>query len=76
VTRPTSPEGQRTQILKRLQAGKKVSALQSLRDFGCMRLAARVFELRERGHEITTTWRKKGSARYAVYRLVIDSDGE
>ena len=60
---------QRVAILAHLKKGKKISQLQALRMFGCMRLAAVVFRLREQGHSIRTDWRNQGETRYAVYRL-------
>ncbi len=65
---------QRAAILAHLKQGKKISQLQALRLFGCMRLAAVIFRLREKGHEITTTWRRQGETRYAVYRLEAPQD--
>jgi hypothetical protein len=38
--------------------------------FGVYRLAARVFELREAGHEIATVWEDDGERRYARYYLI------
>lgn len=60
-------------IMARLRDGKKISALQALRDFGCMRLASRIYELRKR-YDITTEWRHQKGKKYAVYRLVTDDD--
>lgn len=60
---------QRAAILARLKQGKKISPLQALRDFGCLRLAAVIYRLREQGHVIVTDWRHQGESRYAVYRL-------
>ena len=45
----------------------KISPLQALRDFGCMRLADVIYKLRGYGHEIETTWRKQKGKKYAVY---------
>lgn len=39
-------------ILAHLQSGKKLTAKQAMENFGCMRLAARVHDLREVGHDI------------------------
>lgn len=61
---------QNDKILKHLKKGKKISPLQALRDFGCMRLAARVFDLRERGNYIVKDSRNQAGTVYAVYRLV------
>lgn len=61
-------------VLERLRTKGKISQLQALRDFGCMRLAAVIHRLRRRGHKIETTWRDQGSTRYAVYRLEASED--
>ena len=66
---------QKAAILAHLIEHKKISQLQALRQFGCMRLADVVYKLRNDGHVIRTTWRKQGDARYAVYRLEVTRDG-
>lgn len=64
-------EGQRVRILKWLQQGKSLSALVALAEFNSLRLGARIYELRQQGHNIETEMRTvhKGK-RIAVYRLV------
>ena len=42
-------------ILKRLQEGRTVTAMEALNGCGCFRLAARIKDLREAGHHIVTT---------------------
>lgn len=37
---------QNLQILRALRKGRKLTAMDALREFGCMRLGARVYELR------------------------------
>jgi len=66
---------QKAAILDYLTKKKKISQLQALRSFGCMRLADVVFKLRNEGHVIRTTWRQQGDAKYAVYRLEVLADG-
>lgn len=66
---------QKAAVLAYLIDKKKISQLQALRSFGCMRLADVVYKLRNDGHVIRTTWRKQGDARYAVYRLEMLRDG-
>lgn len=63
---------QKKQIKEDLMAGKRISPIQALRNYGCFRLGARIYELREEGMDIKTTMvhsltnpRKK----YAVYHL-------
>ena len=43
---------QNMRILKHLKAGKTITALQALRQFGCLRLSARIYDLKQLGHEI------------------------
>lgn len=43
---------QRDLILTALQAGYRLTPLTALRRFGCMRLGARVYDLKKRGYEI------------------------
>lgn len=59
----------KNQIRRRLEAGDKISPLTALRDFGCMRLAAVVHELRREGLEIVTDTRTQRGKQFAVYRL-------
>lgn len=42
-------------ILAHLQSGKHLTAIEALERFKTMRLAARVDDLRRRGHDITST---------------------
>lgn len=56
-------------VLRHLKTEGKISQLQALREFGCMRLAAVVHRLRQSGHKIVTTYRNQNGKQYAVYRL-------
>lgn len=60
---------QRQQILTHLQAGNELTPTDALKAFGCFRLAGRILELRQMGHEITTEDREENGKRFAVYRL-------
>jgi len=42
-------------ILARLKEGRSVTAMDALNGCGCFRLAARIKDLREAGHNIVTT---------------------
>jgi hypothetical protein len=42
----------------------------AFREYGIMRLAARIAELRAKGHNIVTEMVTNGGVRYARYRLV------
>jgi hypothetical protein len=64
---------QNEQILQHLKENETITALDAL-DYGIMRLAARIADLRRQGHKITSTMakgkRKNGeTVQYSVYRL-------
>ena len=58
-----------TQILKHLQEGKPITPLEALNLFGVFRLAARISNLREQGHEIITGKMKSGGKEFASYYI-------
>lgn len=41
-------------ILAHMKAGNPITAIDALNSYGCFRLAARIKDLREQGHEIET----------------------
>lgn len=47
-----SSASQNAMILEWMDKGNTITSLQALDLFGCMRLASRIFDLRERGHNI------------------------
>ena len=57
-------------ILAHLKAGRSITPLEALRRFGCLRLGARVYDLRRRGHKIINVWQSAGDKRFARYRMV------
>lgn len=61
---------QNDDILSALIAGRSITPLDALRDYGCFRLAARIDELRRQGYVITTEFQKRNGKKYAAYRLV------
>lgn len=63
-------QSQNDKVLKHLKSGKTLSPLEALGIYGIYRLAARIFELREAGHEITADIKDDGQGRtYAEYSL-------
>ena len=56
-------------ILEHLRAGHELSAIDALHKFGCLRLAARIDNLRMEGVEIETRIERKGSKHWAVYYI-------
>lgn len=58
-------------ILAHLQSGKTLTPLGALREFSCLRLGARIWDLRKEGHPITKRMveHPRTRKRYAEYRL-------
>jgi hypothetical protein len=57
-------------ILAALKKGKRLTPLDALCEFGCNRLAARVLELRQAGHDIRSQMVKRGIKKVSSYWLV------
>jgi hypothetical protein len=68
----TTKTTQTIQILKHLEDGNSITPIEALQLFGCMRLGARIYDLKQDGHVINTLMVKdeKSGARYACYSLV------
>lgn len=45
-------QSQNAKILAHLQNGGRITSLSALKNFGCLRLSARIKDLRDRGHDI------------------------
>jgi hypothetical protein len=60
---------QTTDILRHLTKGRTLTPLEALSKFKCFRLAARVEELRKRGHPIDSEIVRVRGARVARYRM-------
>ena len=60
---------QTQQILELLKKGP-ITGLDALQKANCLRLAARVLELKALGHVITTETVKENGKKFARYRLV------
>ena len=60
---------QASQILNHIKTHGAINPLMALERYGCMRLAARVSDLRQRGHKIETRMRKANDKVYAEYYL-------
>ena len=56
----TKKQTQNSLILKHLQENGKINPLESLNLYGCFRLGARIFNLRQEGHNIETIRKKNG----------------
>ena len=65
---------QNEKILDYIKDTGSITPLDALREFGCMRLSARIFDLKRDGHKITvekknTKNRYGEPVSYAVYKL-------
>lgn len=63
---------QKTEILNWLQAVGKITPKEAIALCGCLRLSARIKDLREEGWYIVTERPEIKGAHYAVYRLLSD----
>lgn len=63
---PTTSATQCAQIKEWLESGKKLTSLEALQQFGCMRLASRIHDLRERGMAIHTERIQVPSGKYVT----------
>ena len=62
---------QSADILRWLRKGRSITPLLALRRFNCFRLGARIYDLREAGHDIRRTWANLGNGkRVARYSMV------
>ncbi len=65
-------KSQKQQILEHLEAGIQISPIWALNFVGCFRLAPRICELKEEGHDIRNV-APKGTG-YAIYALVKEEE--
>ena len=57
------------EVLRRLKRGPLTPA-EAFTELGVYRLAARINNLRDAGHNIVTDWQETNGKRYARYRLI------
>lgn len=62
------PKSQTKQIQSHLNRGWKLTPLQALQKYGCMRLAARIAELRDEGMNIITRKVSRNGKTFAEYQ--------
>jgi hypothetical protein len=61
---------QEQQILNHLRSGKHLTPIEALNRFQCFRLGARIHELKQAGHPITSTMVElPNGKRVASYRM-------
>ncbi len=63
-------QSQSDQILAALKSGRKLTPIDALNDFDCMRLGARIEELRKQGFDIKTEdFQTRSGKHVALYSL-------
>ena len=60
---------QQDKIIDYLATGRSITPLQALSRFGCMRLGARIWQLKREGHRIQTDMVTRKGKTVASYRL-------
>ncbi len=61
---------QTKQIREHLESGRSITPREALMLYGCFRLGARIWDLRDAGLDIETTIVEEGGKHFASYRLV------
>ena len=70
---------QTNEILKYLETGRTITALDALKLFGCQRLAARIYDLKKRGYQFKTKLtciERSVIAEYTLETYVVTRAGE
>ena len=62
-------ESQNVQIRKHLESGNTITPLEALNRYGCLRLGARICDLRQDGLPVKTEIKRNGRKRFAEYSL-------
>lgn len=61
---------QKKAILEWLQAGRTITPMDALKEFGCFRLSAQIFNLKKEGYNISKEMvERPGGKRFAKYKL-------
>lgn len=66
----TKRASQCEQILEALRQGRELTPLDALREFSCMRLGARIWELTQAGYNIETRLVSQNGKHFASYKLI------
>ena len=56
-------------VMDYLLTGAELTPLEALQKFGCLRLAARIYDLRKDGVDIAERIERNGRKHFAVYKL-------
>ena len=67
---------QATDILNHIKTHGAINPLMALERYGCMRLAARISELRQLGHEIESRIKTVNTKAYAEYYMKANSSNQ
>ena len=70
----TAIKSQNKQILNYLSRGQSLTQIEAAELFGVWRLGARIWDLRRKGHDITTFTVTAGNKRFAKYQLNISKN--
>jgi len=61
---------QTNQIIAHMKEHGSITGMQALKHYGCFRLAARIYDLRNQGHQIEAqTWKTRSGKHVARYWL-------
>lgn len=68
-------QSQCANILQHLQSGKSINPLQALNQYGCFRLGARIYDLKQGGYSIDSRIvRTENGKKYAEYSLRVNHE--
>ena len=60
---------QAIQVLSYLKAGNRLTSLEAVKMFGTLRLAARILDLRDKGHQIESVTVDRSGKKVAQYYM-------
>ncbi len=60
---------QNEMILDHLRQHKSITPLEALRQYGCFRLGARIYELKQKGYDIVAKLARNKKKNFASYSL-------
>lgn len=60
---------QKTAILEHMRKGEAITPLEALSMYGCFRLGARIWDLKNDGWDIETTTVEQNGKHFAAYKL-------
>jgi len=63
-------------ILRDLKEGKKITPMTAIKDYHCMRLAARIYDLRQQGYSISRSIVHGDDKQWAEYKMAQANDNQ